>query len=223
MKFAKLIYLLGLAVTLSLGMAGCKKGTGKLTPLPGRGAGQVGDSGPSKAAGPDSAPPIRLDNGNPTATGRDSNAGITPPVSTEVGAGQAGLATSDKDFSRHSQDREKFRDQTIYFEYDKYNIKPGEISKLETVANEMKNLPGKALRIEGHCDERGTEEYNRSLGERRALAVREKLATLGMSPEMIVTISFGEDQPAAPGHDESAWSKNRRGEIILLSPPGAAK
>ena len=223
MKFAKLIYLLVLAVTFSLGMAGCKKGTGKLTPLPGRGAGQVGDSGPSKAAGPDSAPPIRLDNGNPTATGRDSNAGITPPVSTEVGAGQAGLATSDKDFSRHSQDREKFRDQTIYFEYDKYNIKPGEISKLETVANEMKNLPGKALRIEGHCDERGTEEYNRALGERRALAVREKLATLGMSPEMIVTISFGEDQPAAPGHDESAWSKNRRGEIILLSPPGAAK
>lgn len=221
MKFVKLIHLSVLALTLSLGMAGCKKSTGKLTPLPGRGAGTVGDSGPSKAAVPDTAPPIRLDTGGAAGTGTGLN--NPPSIGTEVGAGQPGIETSNKDFSNYEQNREKFRDQTVYFDFDKYNIKPSEISKLETVANEMKNLAGRALRIEGHCDERGTEEYNRALGERRALAIREKLASLGMSPDMIVTISFGEDQPTDPGHDESAWSKNRRGEIILLSPPGAAQ
>ena len=210
MKFAKLIYLLGLAVTLSLGMAGCKKGSGKLTPLPGRGAGQVGDSGPSKAAFPDSAPPIRLDNGNPTGTGTGLNTGNTPPVSTEVGAGLAGLPTTEKDLGNYTPDREKFRDQTIYFEYDKYNIKPGEISKLETVANEMKNLSGKGLRIEGHCDERGTREYNIALGDRRATAVRQLLKLQGVADKQIATISFGEERPVALGHDEDSWWQNRR-------------
>jgi peptidoglycan-associated lipoprotein len=82
------------------------------------------------------------------------------------------------------------------------------------------NFRGKALRIEGHCDERGTEEYNRSLGDRRALSIREKLVQLGLDPEMLPTISFGEEKPVDPGHNEAAWSRNRRGELILLSPPG---
>jgi len=69
----------------------------------------------------------------------------------------------------------------------------------------MKGRAGKALRIEGHCDERGTEEYNRSLGERRALAVRESLIHAGMDANLIDTISYGEDRPADPGHDKDAW------------------
>ena len=75
------------------------------------------------------------------------------------------------------------------------------------------------MRIEGHCDERGTEEYNRSLGERRAQSVRETLVRLGMDASMIQTITMGEERPAVPGHEEAAWSKNRRGELLLLSPP----
>jgi peptidoglycan-associated lipoprotein len=74
------------------------------------------------------------------------------------------------------------------------------------------------LLIEGHCDERGTEEYNRALGERRALALREALAKAGVSPDRIRTISYGKDRPVNPGHDESAWAQNRRGEFILLHP-----
>ena len=74
------------------------------------------------------------------------------------------------------------------------------------------------LMIEGHCDERGTEEYNRSLGERRALALRESLAAMGIDPMRIRTISWGEDKPVDPGHDESAWKKNRRGEFVLMLP-----
>ena len=114
-----------------------------------------------------------------------------------------------------------FREQTVYFDFDKSAIKPSEVGKLQTVASKFKGMPGKALRIEGHCDERGTEEYNRSLGERRALAVREKLVSFGVEANLIDTVSFGEDKPVDPGHNESAWSQNRRGEIILLSPPTA--
>ena len=72
------------------------------------------------------------------------------------------------------------------------------------------------LLIEGHADERGTEEYNRALGERRALALRAELAKQGIDPNRMKTISYGEDKPAVLGHDESAWSQNRRGVFVLL-------
>ena len=115
-----------------------------------------------------------------------------------------------------------FKSDTVYFEYDKSTIKSGDVSKVERVASGIKGLAGKALRIEGHCDERGTEEYNRSLGERRAFAVREALMRAGLDPNLVDTISFGEDRPADPGHNEAAWSKNRRGEFIVIEPPSAA-
>ena len=131
-----------------------------------------------------------------------------------------GLSAAKGDFSNWIENRDEFKGQTIYFEFDKSTIKPSEVGKLEEVARKMKTqFQGKALRIEGHCDERGTEEYNRSLGDRRALSIREKLVALGLNPEMVPTVSFGEDKPADLGHAEAAWSKNRRGELILLSPP----
>lgn len=138
----------------------------------------------------------------------------TTPITSE------GIPQSTKDFDSMIPNREVFRDQTVYFDFDKANVRASEVSKLERVASEMRGSHvGKALRIEGHCDERGTEEYNRSLGERRAASVRETLVRLGLDASMIQTITFGEERPAVPGHDESAWSKNRRGEIVLLSPP----
>jgi outer membrane protein OmpA-like peptidoglycan-associated protein len=107
----------------------------------------------------------------------------------------------------------------IYFQYDSAVVKPDEKSKLSAVANYLKSSGSDALKIEGFCDERGTEEYNRSLGERRALALREELASLGVDPSRVDTASLGKDRPADSGHSESAWSKNRRGEFIVLSPP----
>ena len=143
-----------------------------------------------------------------------------PITDTATAINPEGVAASDKDFTGWPADRETFRDQTVYFDLDKANIRPDQVSKLERVASEMKGShAGKALRIEGHCDERGTEEYNRSLGDRRAQSVREYLVRLGMDASMIQTITLGEERPAVPGHDDSAWSKNRRGELILLTPP----
>ena len=98
-------------------------------------------------------------------------------------------------------------------------MKPSEVEKLKEVARRMKNFQGKALRIEGHCDERGTEEYNRALGDRRAQAVREFLAGEGLDPSMMPTLTFGEDKPVDPGHNEAAYSRNRRGALVLLARP----
>ena len=89
---------------------------------------------------------------------------------------------------------------------------------LQSVAQQLQSNPADKLFIEGNCDERGTEEYNRSLGERRALAAREALAGLGIDPMKIRTISYGKDKPADPGHDEAAWAKNRRDDFVLLIP-----
>jgi peptidoglycan-associated lipoprotein len=115
-------------------------------------------------------------------------------------------------------DTNYFKAQTVYFDFDSSLIKASERPKINAVGDELKAKPETRLMIDGHCDERGTEEYNRALGERRALAIREALIKYGISPARMSTRSWGEDRPAALGHNEEAWSKNRRGEFILLLP-----
>ncbi len=112
-----------------------------------------------------------------------------------------------------------FEADTVYFDFDSSTIKNSEMPKIERVADYFKSNPSHAVKVEGHCDERGTEEYNRSLGERRALAIREHLVRAGIAPNRIETISYGEDRPADPEHNEAAWKKNRRGVFVLLTPP----
>ena len=107
---------------------------------------------------------------------------------------------------------------TVYFEFDKSSVRAGENGKMEEVAKVLRTGMADKLLIEGHCDERGTEGYNLALGERRALSLREYLANLGIGPDRIRTISYGEARPAIPGSTEEAWSKNRRGQFILLKP-----
>ncbi|MDH7503276.1 MAG: OmpA family protein [Verrucomicrobiota bacterium] len=115
-------------------------------------------------------------------------------------------------------DTNYFKAQTVYFDFDSSLIKASERPKINAVGDDLKARPETRLMIDGHCDERGTEEYNRALGERRALAIREVLIKYGISPARMSTRSWGEDRPAVIGHNEEAWSKNRRGEFILLLP-----
>ena len=93
-----------------------------------------------------------------------------------------------------------------------------EKKKLEAVAAQLKADPTKAVKIEGHCDERGTEEYNRSLGERRALALREELIQLGIDSSRVETISYADNRPLVTDHAENGWRLNRRGEFVSLMP-----
>jgi len=122
------------------------------------------------------------------------------------------------EFEGMRTDPTAFASATVYFDFDSSVVKQTEMEKANSVAEQLKLQPANKLLIDGHCDERGTAEYNRSLGERRALALRDYLISLGIAADRIRTRSWGEDMPAALGSDESAWSLNRRGEFILLLP-----
>lgn len=191
---------------------GCTKKPKAITPIPG---GMSNSGAPGGGLG--NGQPIRdagagkfggNTNPNPVELGGANGAGKGDPSALPSGDPRAG-----KD-----EDRETFKSNTVYFAYDKSAIQPAETAKIGPVIEFLKSHPENNLLIEGHCDERGTEEYNRALGERRALALRERVVGGGISGERVTTISYGEDRPADPGHDEAAWSKNRRGEFILLVP-----
>ena len=104
----------------------------------------------------------------------------------------------------------------IHFDYDSAVIRKDDRGVLEEIAQWMKENPDKKVMIAGHCDERGTLEYNRALGQRRALAAREYLVKLGASAGSLSTISYGEEQPVEQGHTEDAWSRNRRDEFGVI-------
>lgn len=103
--------------------------------------------------------------------------------------------------------------RVVYFDYDSYVIKPEFQAVIESHARFLKSNGGRHVVIEGHTDERGGREYNLALGQRRSEAVRRALALLGVSDAQVEAVSFGEEKPAAPGTEESAWSRNRRAEI----------
>lgn len=109
-----------------------------------------------------------------------------------------------------------FEGEKIYFDYDKSELKPEALAVLKKKAEWLRNNPDFSARIEGHCDERGTNEYNLALGERRANAAWRFLNALGISGSRLTTISYGEERPADPGQNDDAWSKNRRDEFKLL-------
>jgi peptidoglycan-associated lipoprotein len=197
--------LLIVAIACSLTVTGCgsKKKEKGVTPLPGSTTGGKTGTG-TGPSGPEIVPPVPGPEAGPGGVNVGGNPGEQGPRD-----GLAGMIP----------DREALKNETVYFEYDRSAVRQGEQAKVQAVAKVLKDRPGTKVQIEGHCDERGTEEYNRSLGERRALALREFLMSLGIDGSRVFTVSFGEDKPAVPGHAEGAWSKNRRGEFILYSKP----
>ncbi len=107
--------------------------------------------------------------------------------------------------------------QIIYFDFDKSNIKPEFVGAIQDNAKYLLDNPGVTVRIDGHCDERGTNEYNLALGQRRANSVRRALIAEGVPANRLEVKTFGEELPVALGHNEEAWAKNRRGEFVVLS------
>lgn len=199
MKLKNLLNLTVLGAALTMTAVGCKHHPQGVTQLPGQRP-PVGNPGLDSGNGINFNP-----NPNPTTSGPSFPGGAGIPQ----GPGHQGWP----------EDHDALKAQTVYFDYDKSSIKSSEQSKLEEVANYMKSHGDSALKVEGNCDERGTQEYNRSLGERRALAAREYLVHLGIDPNRIDTISYGADKPAVPGHGESAYAKNRRDDFVVLTSP----
>src|SRR5579864_3858226 len=193
MKLTDLNKLLVLGLIVTVAATGCRKRPGSITRLPGHVGTTVSEPPPG---------PILTD--------------TNPQVKTDT---TGGGFPQDRTHDNWTKDHDTFKSDTVHFDFDSSTVKPGESSKVSAVADYLKGNQSTAVEIEGHCDERGTEEYNRSLGERRALALREQLVSLGVDPNKIDTISYGKDRPADPGHDESAWKQNRRGEFLLETPP----
>jgi peptidoglycan-associated lipoprotein len=106
--------------------------------------------------------------------------------------------------------------EPIYFDFDRSFIRPEYRDVLAKKAEFLKENPGSHLRVEGNCDERGTNEYNLALGERRSSSAKNYLVSLGISPDRIETISYGEERPLAIGHNEDSWSQNRRDDFVLM-------
>ena len=106
--------------------------------------------------------------------------------------------------------------RVVYFDFDKSDIEPEFLDTLTAHAKYLVANPSQKIRIEGYTDERGTVEYNIALGDRRAQAVRRFMLFQGVNADQITTVSYGEAHPADSGHDETAWSKNRRAVVVYL-------
>ncbi len=104
----------------------------------------------------------------------------------------------------------------VYFGFDSTVIPQGELEKVEAVVAHLNGNADRVVVIEGHCDDRGSNEYNMSLGENRAMIIQNYLTDAGIAPDRIQTRSYGEERPSILGFDELAWSKNRRGEFVIF-------
>jgi peptidoglycan-associated lipoprotein len=199
MKNTNLIGTFFLSMALAAGVTGCKHRPPSVTPIPDSGGGP-----------PQATAPAATDNGG--------TAGTPAPVTGET------IPLSNGDYAplfdgAHNEDHDKFKADTIYFDFDSSTIKESEGAKLQDLANYFKdNKKVEGLIMEGNCDERGTEKYNLSLGERRALAAREYLANLGVDAHRLKTVTYGASHPVDPAHDESAWKQNRRDDFVLVTP-----
>jgi|SRR5579883_2865502 len=103
----------------------------------------------------------------------------------------------------------------IFFDFDKSDLKPDARKQVEKWADWLKKYPQNTVTIQGHCDERGTREYNLALGERRAAAAKRYLLTLGIDAKRVATISYGKERPAVVGSNEAAWAQNRRDVMVV--------
>lgn len=142
----------------------------------------------------------------------------TKAAAAAAPAAPAPVATPAAATAPAALDTADFASETVYFDFDSYTVKASEGDKLRRLAGVVKANKGAPIKIqiEGHCDERGSNEYNLALGEKRARAIQDALAAEGVPAGTVTTISYGEERPAVEGHDESAYSKNRRGEFKKL-------
>jgi peptidoglycan-associated lipoprotein len=212
MKLNNIVLPLVLALTATLATTGCRHGfSGKVTTLPGHRAPTPVDTG----ANQNTLPP-----GNPVNPGDNAGANANGQNNPFGGPGAVGNIPTSTDWQPGdmNQDRDKLAADTVHFKFDSAVVQDNEQVNVANVGQALSADPTAKLLIEGHCDERGTEQYNLSLGERRALALRESLAKDGIDPMRIRTISYGKDKPVDQGHDEEAWAKNRRGEFIYCTP-----
>lgn len=140
----------------------------------------------------------------------DESSGFKEAAPTAESFGETASTTADK---LNTQGVLK----PIYFDFDRADLRQDASQTLSANAARMRDSGSLSVRIEGHCDERGTVEYNLALGDRRARAAKDQMVALGIPAARLRTISYGKERPADPGHNESAWALNRRAEFIFIA------
>ena len=145
---------------------------------------------------------------NPAEPGKSSSSAQTG-AATKGGAGQGSAVPPVQAGGSQRPDLKR----SVYYEYDKYDVKAEYRALLESHARWLKANPQARLTVEGNCDEHGSREYNLALGQRRAESVTKMLVLMGAKPEQIEAVSFGEEKPRAAGHDDKSWSENRRSDF----------
>ena len=185
MKSIKLVTTLAIAAALMTGVTGCKKTPKNVTNIPRTGAQPIRDTdgyprlGDPKIGSGDTSGRLPGDGGaNGTGLGNGTTSQPLTADQIEAGKNPGGRVEG-------AENRTVLGGETVYFDYDRSTVKSSEVPKVQRVASYMKNNPTAYLRVEGNCDERGTEEYNRSLGERRALAARELLIASGVPSDRV--------------------------------------
>ena len=137
---------------------------------------------------------------------------LPPGGGTEIGSGIGADALSDRPVGQQPFET-GIKFENVLFSYDQATLDPAERAKADKVAEYLKANSGVGVLVSGHCDERGSSEYNMALGERRALAVRAYLVELGIDGAVVQTVSYGKEQPLDPGHSEDVWRLNRRAQF----------
>ncbi len=171
---------------------------------------------------------LRFRGESPTSGGNIPVDGVefgTLPPGAELGTGVggvggAGTGWESTDTSMNTGDAASMSakrwDVVVYFAFDSAAIGPSEMPKVEALAEHLKTHAQYGVVVEGHCDDRGSDEYNRALGQQRAIVVRDLLCSMGVEPGRIETVSYGEERPAVPNAtSEAEWQKNRRAEFLF--------
>jgi peptidoglycan-associated lipoprotein len=146
--------------------------------------------------------------GGAAGAGAGTSAAPAAAPAAPAAAPAARRPGSREDFLASVKDR-------VFFDYDKSDIRRDQAASLDAQAAWLQRYPNVTLTVEGHCDERGTREYNLALGERRAAAVKRYLVSKGIAANRVATISYGKERPVAVGSNEAAWSQNRRGVSVV--------
>ena len=186
------------------------------------GAGCRSETMAEDLSGTGDVPAASLDPAGYSSTGLNSAGGDQFGGATNPGSWQdpSQIGAADKDGWRIADPSgNRLNMPVIYFAYDSDVLVPSETANLDKIASYLSQYPTLGLVIEGHCDQRGTEEYNRALGERRANAIRAYLEKRGVAGMRIKTVSYGEDKPAVSGNGEDAWKQNRRGVPVPMVMP----
>ena len=192
------LFLVAPLLVLTLFLVGCPKRpatTAAAVPAP------VAPPAPTQVA-PPTTPPTPVEPATPPPS-------TTTPTPTPAPSAQAPVTPpKPSEFTANPNLND------IHFDFDKYNIRPGDARILDANATWFKSNPGNLILIEGHCDERGTNEYNLALGERRAKSTMNYLVGQGVQASRITIISYGKERPACPEHNEACWSQNRRSHFL---------